>query len=788
MDHPGRLVAHHPPGRDRVPARWESVPQIVVVVIFTMASVCPHLGRATSSGGRRAPRRTPPPAPRFIASSVDHSSGPHSSTIRLRRCKGHLTRTESPARHRPGRGMRPAPGRVPRCQTKMAPSDGRACWRPRRRRRRRHARGLAPRTAPRRPGRPACWPRRTRGRPPAAVAETRCWAPRSPRCRSSSRSARTRRRASCSIASTADRGRGGRQPGRDFPAHRSRRLTSWSAAPTARSGERACRAPARSGTGQALVAAVAVPVFVASELQGSCCRLPHGRRLSPSDEAALERLAVLPAAPGRGRSTTPRRSRCASGGASPGAPRHARHSSCSAAAARLESVHRPGRRGGPWHARAGAAGGPASGALRHALRASTALPARAAPVVSLTEAVEASAPASPSSSCSASWAPPGWRRSSCCAWLAGAEQRGRHSRAWEVVIALSFEPEAISIAVQDDGVGPCATGARRPGSASRARGGECRALGGELALSGNEDGGAKPGPRCPGRETAALRAGRRRPPHRALGTSLLGGSRFFELVGEATTGAETLLRCEQLHRTSCCSTCAAGPPGATICTRVKERPGDGHRDPDAYEEEMVIRGCRKAASGACSRTSASRTWSPRCRWPTAGLIDLRVAGAMLPRDRRTNAVTDPSEREEDVLRELAGLHHARDRHAPARVAEHGRTHLRGLFRQAEPRNRVQAPGLPASATDLGRLPRLIGARPHRALAPRRTPLGPPTVNMREPGAVRRCVLRARRERRCARRPTRDRRREPVAPAGHRPASPRLRRDRGGREERGSGVR
>ena len=77
---------------------------------------------------------------------------------------------------------------------------------------------------------------------------------------------------------------------------------------------------------------------------------------------------------------------------------------------------------------------------------------------------------------------------------------------------------------------------------------------------------------------------------------LLSGSRFFELVGEARTGAEAILRCEQ-YRPDALLLDLRLPdlPAATICTRIKER----HPDTaivilTAHPEELAVRGCLKA--------------------------------------------------------------------------------------------------------------------------------------------------------------------------------------------------
>ena len=61
---------------------------------------------------------------------------------------------------------------------------------------------------------------------------------------------------------------------------------------------------------------------------------------------------------------------------------------------------------------------------------------------------------------------------------------------------------------------------------------------------------------------------------------LLSGSRFFELVGEAGTGAEAILRCEQFRpNVLLLDLRLPDLPAATICTRILDRhPGiAGHR-------------------------------------------------------------------------------------------------------------------------------------------------------------------------------------------------------------------
>jgi len=140
--------------------------------------------------------------------------------------------------------------------------------------------------------------------------------------------------------------------------------------------------------------------------------------------------------------------------------------------------------------------GRTTGALRHALRSlDGASGARAALVVSMNEAIEAFR----------------HRTGIACQLLVLGESRGvgiereqlllrvaseglrnveRHSRAREVVVSLSFEPQLIVVAIQDDGAGPCTDGTDGTGLGLARLREECRVRGGELVLLDNEDGGA----------------------------------------------------------------------------------------------------------------------------------------------------------------------------------------------------------------------------------------------------------------------------------------------------------
>lgn len=176
---------------------------------------------------------------------------------------------------------------------------------------------------------------------------------------------------------------------------------------------------------------------------------------------------------------------------------------------------------------------------------------------------------------------------------------------------------------------------------------------------------------------------------------LLSGSRFFELVGEATTGAETLVRCEQLRPDVLLLDLRLPDlPAATICTRVRERhPGTAIVILTSYEEEMVIRGCLKAGASGCLFKDVSEQNLLAALMQIAHgrqVIDPRVAGAAR-RGAPAETGSALSDRERDVLTELArGLTTAEIAGALNLSANTVKTHLRGLFRKLGAHNRVQA--------------------------------------------------------------------------------------------------
>lgn len=179
---------------------------------------------------------------------------------------------------------------------------------------------------------------------------------------------------------------------------------------------------------------------------------------------------------------------------------------------------------------------------------------------------------------------------------------------------------------------------------------------------------------------------------------LLSGSRFFELVGEARTGAEALVRCEQ-YRPEVLLLDLRLPdlPAATVCARARER------QPDlavviltAFPEELAVRACLRAGAVAClfKDISEQELLSALMRIVHGrAVIDPRVAGAAGPR-----APSPPSDepglltsREHDVLRLIArGLTTAQMADRLGRSPNTVKTHARSLFGKLAAHNRVQA--------------------------------------------------------------------------------------------------
>lgn len=178
---------------------------------------------------------------------------------------------------------------------------------------------------------------------------------------------------------------------------------------------------------------------------------------------------------------------------------------------------------------------------------------------------------------------------------------------------------------------------------------------------------------------------------------LLSGSRFFELVGEARTGSEAILRCEQLRPDVLLLDLRLPDlPAATICTRIKERqPGLAIVILTAHPEEMAVRGCLKAGASACLfKDVAEQNLLSALMQVVHGraVIDPRIAGAMLPRRAgaaaRDGVLTD---REHEVLLLIArGLTTQEIGDQLGLSPNTVKSHSRSLFTKLEAHNRVQA--------------------------------------------------------------------------------------------------
>ncbi len=176
---------------------------------------------------------------------------------------------------------------------------------------------------------------------------------------------------------------------------------------------------------------------------------------------------------------------------------------------------------------------------------------------------------------------------------------------------------------------------------------------------------------------------------------LLSGSRFFEMVGEATTGAEAILRCEQYRPTVLLLDLRLPDlPAATICHRVKERhPETAILILTAHAEESALRGCLKAGASGCLFKDVSEQHLLAALMQVAHgrvVVDPRVAGAMLGRRSRDNGGA-LSEREHEVLLLLArGLTTQEIGDRLDVSANTIKSHTRRLFTKLEAHNRVQA--------------------------------------------------------------------------------------------------
>lgn len=179
---------------------------------------------------------------------------------------------------------------------------------------------------------------------------------------------------------------------------------------------------------------------------------------------------------------------------------------------------------------------------------------------------------------------------------------------------------------------------------------------------------------------------------------MLSGSRFFDLLGEARTGAEAILRCEQFKPDVLLLDLRLPDlPAGTICMRIKERqPEIAIVILTAYPEEMAVRSCLKAGAAACLFKDVNEQSLLSALIQVVhgrAVIDPRIAGAMLP--SRGGAAGSPdgvlSGREREVLLLIArGL-------TTQEIAEEAclspntvKSHTRSLFTKLDVHNRVQA--------------------------------------------------------------------------------------------------
>lgn len=178
---------------------------------------------------------------------------------------------------------------------------------------------------------------------------------------------------------------------------------------------------------------------------------------------------------------------------------------------------------------------------------------------------------------------------------------------------------------------------------------------------------------------------------------VFGGSRFFELVGEASTGAEAIVRCEQFRPDILLLDLRLPDlPAATICERIKERqPQTNIVILTAYPEEMAVRSCLKTGAVACLFKDANEQNLLSALMQVVhgrGVIDPRIAGAAVPR-RGTASPADSmlTNREAEMLRLIArGLTTQEIAEEAALSPNTVKSHTRSLFRKLDAHNRVQA--------------------------------------------------------------------------------------------------
>ncbi len=178
---------------------------------------------------------------------------------------------------------------------------------------------------------------------------------------------------------------------------------------------------------------------------------------------------------------------------------------------------------------------------------------------------------------------------------------------------------------------------------------------------------------------------------------ILAGSRFFQLVGDARTGAEAILRCEQFRPDVLLLDLRLPDlPAPTICDRIKERhPEIAIVILTAHPEEMAVRGCLKAGASACLFKDVNEQNLLSALMQVVHgrtVIDPRIAGAMVPRrDPAAGPVGALTTREHEVLLLIArGLTTQEIGEALGLSPNTVKSHSRSLFTKLEAHNRVQA--------------------------------------------------------------------------------------------------
>ena len=179
---------------------------------------------------------------------------------------------------------------------------------------------------------------------------------------------------------------------------------------------------------------------------------------------------------------------------------------------------------------------------------------------------------------------------------------------------------------------------------------------------------------------------------------LLSGSRFFDLRGEARTGAEAMLRCEQFHPDVLLLDLRLPDlPAATTCARVKERmPRTAIVILTAFPEEMAVRSCLKAGASACLFKDVDEQALLAALMQVVhgrAVIDPRIAGAVRPRVRcdATASGATLTGREREVLRLISkGLTTQASADEAGLSPNTVKSHLKSLYAKLGAHNRVQA--------------------------------------------------------------------------------------------------